>query len=145
MQAAAAMPGVQYAGFWRRLVATLIDNAVTSAAGGFLGFWLGLVAAATGVGDTAILVLAYTLGFILGLVYYVALWTWRGQTVGKMAMRVRIIKTDGTPITLGTAVLRYVGYIVSTIVLLIGFFMIAWDGKKQGLHDKIAGTYVVKV
>jgi uncharacterized RDD family membrane protein YckC len=45
----------------------------------------------------------------------------------------------------GSAAVRYVGYWVSSILLLIGYFMVIWDPKKQGLHDKMAGSYVVKV
>ncbi len=77
--------------------------------------------------------------------YYIGLWSWRGQTLGKMALGIRIVKTNGAAITLGTAVLRYIGYWVSAAALFMGFFMVAWDSKEQGLHDKIAHTYVVKV
>jgi len=60
-------------------------------------------------------------------------------------MGIKIIRTDSSPITLPYALLRYLGYIVSTITLLIGFIWIAFDERKQGLHDKIADTYVVKL
>ena len=69
----------------------------------------------------------------------------QGKTPGKMVMGVEIVKTDGSPIGFGRAILRYVGYIISSIILFIGFLMIAFDSKKQGLHDKIAGTCVIKI
>lgn len=131
MQATQAVAGVQYAGFWTRFAANLIDGVI--------------------VGIVSLIFILVTLGvgilvaWLLGLVYVIGMWAARGQTLGKMAMGVRIIKTDGTPVTFGTAVLRYIGYLVSELILGIGFLMIAWDARKQGLHDKIAGTYVVKV
>jgi uncharacterized RDD family membrane protein YckC len=82
---------------------------------------------------------------LITIAYYVVFWTWRGQTPGKMAAGVKVIRTDGSNITLGYALLRYLGYIVSGIMLGIGFLWIAFDPRKQGIHDKIADTYVVKV
>lgn len=122
---------MNYAGFWRRFVAWIIDGII-------LGAVSGMLIAIIGTQQTANL-----LGFI-GFIYAIGFWTWRGQTPGKMAMGVKIIKTDGSPIDIGRALLRYLGYLVSAIIICIGYLMIAWDSKKQGLHDKIAGTYVVK-
>ena len=125
---------LNYAGFWRRFVALIIDSII-------LGF----------VGGIFIVIVRWIypqagsiMGNIIGIVYTLAFWTFWGQTPGKMVMGVTIVKADGAPIGFGRAILRYVGYWVSTIILCIGYLMIAWDSKKQGLHDKIAGTYVVK-
>ena len=121
---------MNYGGFWRRFVAWIIDAVI-------LGALVGILAAIA-------LETASWLGSVIGIVYVIGFWTWRGQTLGKMAMGVKIVKTDGSPIGIGRAILRYIGYLVSTIIIFIGYLMIAWDSKKQGLHDKIAGTYVVK-
>lgn len=123
---------MNYAGFWRRLVAVIIDGVILGAITGVLMAIFGAQQAAS------------WLGSIIGIIYVIGFWTWRGQTPGKMVMGIKIIKTDGSPIGIGRAILRYVGYLVSTIIIYIGYLMIAWDSKKQGLHDKIAGTYVVK-
>ena len=123
---------MNYAGFWRRLVAVIIDGVILGAITGVLMAIFGAQQAAS------------WLGSIIGIIYIIGFWTWRGQTPGKMVMGIKIIKTDGSPIGIGRAILRYVGYLVSTIIICIGYLMIAWDSKKQGLHDKIAGTYVVK-
>ncbi len=82
---------------------------------------------------------------IIGVAYYIGFWTAAGQTPGKSIMKVEIVKANGTPIGIGRATLRFIGYFVSTITLCIGFLMIVWDSKKQGLHDKIAGTVVIRV
>jgi uncharacterized RDD family membrane protein YckC len=120
---------VKYGGFWRRFAAYVIDWIVLLVVSGILGAMAG---AGGGI-----------LGGIIGIVYVIGFWAWRGQTPGKMAMGVQIVMADGSPIGLGRAVLRYIGYIVSGIILGIGFLMIGWDRRKQGLHDKIAGTVVV--
>jgi len=122
----------EYAGFWRRFVAWIIDGILLGAVSGILMFIISAQQTAS------------WLGTVIGIVYIVGFWTWRGQTPGKMVMGVKIIKTDGSPIGIGRAILRYIGYLVSAIIIFIGYLMIAWDGRKQGLHDKIAGTYVVK-
>ena len=83
-------------------------------------------------------------GLILLVLYTVGFWTWRGQTLGKIALRVRVVGVDGRPIGVGRAIVRYIGYLVSALVFLGGYLMIGLTRRKQGLHDKIAGTYVVK-
>ncbi len=82
---------------------------------------------------------------LIGVAYFVAFWVWRGQTPGKMVAGIRVIRTDGSNITLGVAFLRCLGYIVSAAVIFIGFIWVAFDRHKQGFHDKIAETYVVKL
>ena len=61
-----------------------------------------------------------------------------------MAMGIKVISTDGSPVAWGKALLRYIGYIVSGIPLSLGFIWAAFDAKRQGRHDKIASTYVVR-
>jgi uncharacterized RDD family membrane protein YckC len=69
-----------------------------------------------------------------------------GQTPGKMALRIKVVCTDGSQLTYGRAAKREVlGKFVSSILLGIGYLMVAFDHRKQGLHDKIADTYVIKL
>ncbi|GAH83553.1 unnamed protein product, partial [marine sediment metagenome] len=109
----------EYVGFWRRLVAYIIDGIILGAIIGVLMAIFGAQQAASWLG-------------VIGFIYVIGFWTWRGQTPGKMAMGVKIIKTDGSPIGIGRASLRYLGYLVSAIIIFIGYLMIAWDSKKQG-------------
>ena len=60
-----------------------------------------------------------------------------------MAMGVSIVIADGSPIGFSTTILRYIGYFISSI-LFLGYLMIAFDSKIQGLHNIIAGTYVIE-
>jgi uncharacterized RDD family membrane protein YckC len=93
----------------------------------------------------AVLVLAVsTLGIYLlvSIVYNVFFWLSSGQTPGKRVLGVRVMRKDGTRLKLGNALRRQVGYWISAIFYL-GFIWILFDNKRQGFHDKIAGTVVV--
>ena len=91
-------------------------------------------------------VLGNLLGFLLGLGYAVYFWTSTGQTIGKKAMKLKVVKADGGAIlTPGEAVLRYIGTIISGIPLALGFLWVIWDSRHEAWHDKIAGTKVLKV
>lgn len=77
--------------------------------------------------------------------YYVALTSAFGATLGKMALGMRVTDADGNRPGFGAVVMReVVGKIVSALVILIGFFWILVDDRRQGWHDKIGGTFVVK-
>lgn len=75
--------------------------------------------------------------------YYVFFWSLAGQTPGKMLLGVRVVRVDGRPLTFRRSVLRFLGYIVSFLVLYLGFLWILVDNRRQGWHDKIADTCVV--
>lgn len=68
-----------------------------------------------------------------------------GQTPGKNLMKIRVVKKDGTPIRDADAIVRYVGYFINSLVMGIGWIWALFDSNRQGWHDKIASTYVVKV
>ena len=76
--------------------------------------------------------------------YTVTFWTWRGQTPAMIALGIKLIRTDGSAVTVRESVLRYFGTILSMLLAFLGYFMIVWDRRKQGLHDKIARTLVVR-
>ena len=83
---------------------------------------------------------------VASLGYILWFWANRGATPGKKMLGLRIVREDGEePLGWGTAFMRLVGYMVSGFILYIGFLMIAFNPEKQGLHDKIAKTRVLKV
>jgi uncharacterized RDD family membrane protein YckC len=79
-------------------------------------------------------------------VYFTYFWSaaGKGQTLGSRALNIRVVKTDGAYLDYGGAFLRFIGFIISCVVFFIGIIWAAFDAQKQGWHDKIAGTYVVK-
>jgi uncharacterized RDD family membrane protein YckC len=132
-------------GFGRRLVAYLIDGIILWAVG--LCLSVGGAALISGAGEDAAAggsLALQCLSVLIALAYFVIFWATSGQTPGKMALGIKVIETDGSPVTWGKAVLRYIGYIISAVVVFLGFIWIAFDSKRQGWHDKIANTYVVR-
>jgi uncharacterized RDD family membrane protein YckC len=158
-------PGMQapgpyrYAGFWIRFVALLIDGIILAIVGFIVTFPLTLLgmggAALIRPGDDpsaalaalpAIMATAGLSGLIrmvINLAYEVYFLTSRGATIGKMALGLKVIRTDGGPIPMGLAVGRFFAKILSGIILCIGFIMAGFDPQKRALHDRICGTYVI--
>jgi uncharacterized RDD family membrane protein YckC len=118
------------AGFWMRFGATLVDSFVL----GVVCIPLQLALDSTGEALSSVVVIAYCI-YCEG--------SERGQTLGKAAFGIRVRSTGGGPLGYGRAFLRYVGRILSTIPLLLGYFWMLWDPNKQTWHDKIANSVVV--
>jgi len=83
--------------------------------------------------------------FPLILVYMILMWTLKQTTVGGIVCQIRVVRTDGAPVTFADALVRALAGIFSLVVLGIGALWILRDPERQAWHDKIAGTYVVKV
>jgi len=148
----------EFASFWRRFAAFVIDlfavavicSIIILIFSPFQWFqWFGW--SNSDVFNEPILdALPYLVGgnvlsLLVNIAYFVGFWVWRGQTPGKMLLGIKLIKEDSSNITIGVALLRYLGYIVSIAVLFIGFIWVAFDSRKQGFHDKMAETYVVRI
>ena len=153
-----------YAGFWRRFGACFIDGIVVW----IIAFIILMVT----IGPTWLIMLSHlsqnhmtgnpqlgavpasfsfalfsgvSLSVLLPVLYFIIMWGRRGATLGKMAMGIRIVRTDGSDISYGTAFLRYIGQqLVSPIFFCLGFLWMLWDDKSQTWHDKIASTCVVR-
>ena len=82
---------------------------------------------------------------LLLLIYLTIMWSWKQTTVGMIVFRLKVFRTDNSKFTLGVALVRALGLLLSIAPLGLGFFWIAWDEQKQGWHDKIAGTVVYKI
>ena len=127
-----------YAGFWIRVGAAVIVSIVVGAVnfGISKAFISGYSFMETNWTATGISV-------VTGIAYYVLMESSEKQgTLGKMALNLKVGKANGERISPANALGRYFGKYVSAIILGIGYMMVGWDDKKQGLHDKIANTYV---
>ena len=82
---------------------------------------------------------------LLALVYHIGFWTWKQTTIGGIICELRLVRTDGTPVRFADALIRALSGIFSLIVFGLGFLWILRDPERQAWHDRIAGTYVVKV
>jgi uncharacterized RDD family membrane protein YckC len=83
--------------------------------------------------------------FFLLLAYHVGFWAWRGTTVGGMICQLRITRTDGALLGFRDALVRGLSGILSLAALGLGGLWILRDPERQSWHDRVAGTYVVKV
>jgi len=137
---------LEFAGFWRRLAAFIIDLATGTIISMIFYPLLHFIRQADyGV---ALISTSFYSNTIIGLIimaYFAGFWARRGQTPGKMLMNIKVIRTSGNNLSLGYALLRCLGYVISISALGFGFLWIAYDGRKQGWHDKIADTYVIKL
>jgi uncharacterized RDD family membrane protein YckC len=136
---------MNYAGFWKRFAASLIDLIITMIGGAIIGFFFGITMVAGGTDDPDVLEsLGNILGFFLGWLYYSVMESSPTQgTLGKMALGIKVTDLSGDRVSFGKATGRYFGKIISVLILFIGFIMVAFTEKKQGLHDIMAGCLVV--
>ncbi len=140
---------LNYAGFWRRCLAFFIDYLLLSALLAPLlyliygpGYFLWLLES-QGIFDiygTADLLLAKILPFLLLVVF----WRRLGATPGKILLDCRLVDARTLEnLSFKSALIRAAGYIISALPVYLGFIWIAFDKRKQGLHDKLAGTLVL--
>ena len=88
---------------------------------------------------------SHNLELVVLAIYGALMWKLRGSTVGGLVFHLQVIRVDGRPIDWETAIVRALSCFLSMVVAGLGFFWIAFDSGKQGWHDKIAGTAVVRV
>ena len=140
-----------YGGFWRRVGAYLIDvillAIVGSILGGILGFGTAVTMAPGAMPDDVLLSQVMSannlLSIALGIAYFAGMESSSFQaTLGKKALGMVVTDLAGNRISLLRGIGRYFAKILSAIILCIGFIMVAFTGKKQGLHDMLAGTLV---
>ena len=146
---------VDYAGFWLRLLALAIDGAILGTliwlfngvwSLAFGRGWMGTAvdAGVAGGGGAAYWAIGLLIPFLMITGYFIGFWRWRGRTPGKLALGITIVRFNGDALSWGGAIMRFLGYIISAGLVLIGFIWIAFDSRRQGLHDKLAETYVIR-
>ncbi len=131
-----------YGGFWKRLLAYIIDAIV------LFVFFLIINAIAFFAGLEGYLQGDFFIGNLFDIVvvwlYYALMESSTEQaTLGKIALGMVVVDEKGKRITFGRASGRYFGKIISTLALFMGFVIIGFTGKKQGLHDLFARTLVI--
>ncbi|MGO2499260.1 MAG: RDD family protein [Vibrio litoralis] len=148
----------EYVGFWSRVGASIIDNILYSIAlvlialpglesyqqsfttqtehysySSYSTSWAG-----TMLSDT-------WWSYIPLLIITILFWKFRGATPGKMLIKAQVVDAKtGQRLTTVQSIIRYLGYFVSTFLFMLGFIWVGFDSKKQGFHDKIAGTVVIR-
>lgn len=136
----------EYVGFWSRTIATVIDSIIV------LMVTAPMLLAVYGeeyfLGEEVRFVhgfLDFLISYVFPAIVIIIFWIYKSATPGKMVIRAKIVdaETGGKPST-GQLIGRYFAYYLSTIVFGLGFLWVVWDPKKQGWHDKLAGTVVIR-
>ena len=135
---------LEYVGFWPRVGAALIDSLLVVMLTAPLVTWIYgreywyTTQLLHGPAD-------FLITWVLPAIAVILFWMYRQATPGKMAIGARVVDAvTGQPPTTRQLVIRYLGYYVSTIPLLLGLIWVAFDPRKQGWHDKLAGTVVIR-
>ncbi len=113
------------ASFWERMGAAFLDLVLLGVISGFVG--------------------RAPFTFLLALAYFAGMWTWKGTTIGGIVLGLKVVRVDGQPVSFVVALVRGLAAAFSAMVLFLGFLWIAWDKDKQGWHDMIAGTVVLRL
>jgi uncharacterized RDD family membrane protein YckC len=141
-----------YAGLQLRVVAFILDVLVLISI--FMLFVAAILAlllidsSNSNPSDRAFLISAGILAlyvFAFVPLYHLLLWSWRGQTVGMMAVRIKLLSRTGGRVSLGRAALRLFVYPASVVPLLLGVAIALFDRENRTLHDQLAGTIVVEL
>jgi uncharacterized RDD family membrane protein YckC len=154
-------PSVFVVGFWKRAAAAAIDLAIVIPAALLitlivskiagvhlpprnmkvtdLDMWIDLVLAT----DPA-LVMGLVLMLAIGMTYLVVFHIVLGRTLGMRVLKVKVIDVYGDPPSPARCLARCAGYLAGVATLFLGFLWVGFDSEKRGLHDWIAGTYVIR-
>lgn len=147
-----------YAGFWKRFIAAIFDTVIVAVIGGIIAIFLGAVLG--GITGSVVGIFARegflpaffsTLFFFITIIYLLIRWLYFAimesssyqATFGKQLLEIKVTDMDGNRISFWRATLRHFAKILSAMIFYLGYLMIAFTDKKQGLHDIIAGCLVV--
>jgi len=138
-----------YGGFWIRFGARFIDGIILATAQSCLAWmFFGRFGAQFLPSVTRSMSIGHRLGFqflayAIAMVYEAAFLHYRGATLGKMALGLKVVRSNGDSLGWGVSSGRYLMHIVSGLILLIGYIMIAFDSEKRALHDRVCDTRVI--
>lgn len=118
-----------YAGFLQRLAAAFIDGLIFSGISSFMRFNHG----------SGVILYVLAVG-----AYHVWMYATYGATIGKMIMKLKVVREDGKKLTYNDAILRELASYLSGAVFMLGYLNVIWDPKKQAWHDRIAKTFVLQ-
>ena len=134
----------EYAGFWIRVGASAIDTVILLMF--ILPISMMIYGDAFWENESLLMGPAdFLVNWVSPAVVTIVFWLYKSATPGKMMLGLKVVHSDtGEPLSLGQAIGRYLGYIVAMIPLFIGFVWVGFDKKKQGWHDKLANSIVIK-
>lgn len=141
-----------YAGFWIRFVARVVDGFIL----GFVNILLSFAQATltggfnveptpqVGGADVAIMLVFWAISIAINLGYEVYFIGKHAATPGKMVFGLKVVMSDGGQVSFGRAAGRYFATVLSSLTLMIGYIIAAFDSEKRALHDHICDTRVIR-
>ena len=134
----------EYAGFWIRVGATFIDVFLLSII--LLPLTMMVYGDLTWKREGLILGSAdFLINYVLPFVATILFWLYKSATPGKMALNMKVVDVDtGEKLSVGQSIGRYFAYIPAMAILMIGIIWVVFDKRKQGWHDKLAKTVVIR-
>ena len=155
-----ATTSIRYGGFVSRLLAFLIDLVLISLITFLVSAGLGVIAGFFGLDTNGIsfvgvdpaqlppfqrLIATFSVLFstFFGLIYFLFFWVLVSFTPGMALLGLKIVRCDGRQLGLGRAIVRLIGYWISLIFIGLGFLWILIDNRRQGWHDKMAGSCII--
>jgi uncharacterized RDD family membrane protein YckC len=135
------------AGFWVRFAAFVIDMVILVGASWAIALVVDKATGGRGLFEFASPSNRVLFGLTgaFSILYFPWFWKHGGQTLGKRVLGIRIIRTDARRLNWNVSLIRFLGYVLCWGLLSIPFLLLGFDARKQGLHDKMAGTYVIVV
>jgi uncharacterized RDD family membrane protein YckC len=141
---------MRYAGFWRRAGAVFIDGIIIYVANLPIGFVFGIMTPMMQDGNGkpsgafwAAFGVMYICQLVIPAVYMILMHGKYGATLGKKALGIKVVMSDGSPISYGRATGRYFAYLLSGLILYVGYIMAGFDDEKRALHDHLCNTRVI--
>ncbi|HSE02124.1 MAG TPA: RDD family protein [Burkholderiales bacterium] len=130
---------LEYAGFWSRFAALIVDNAILTILG------IALLMAAASVGDEAAVMIANLALFLIALLYWPLMeCSERQATLGKQLLGIQVTDANGARLTFVRSLLRNLAKIISSLPFGLGFLLAAFTARRQALHDLITKCLVVR-
>lgn len=147
----AATPGaMEFAGIGARFGAKILDNIILYVVQTAINFAFVGSIGTMGPGTSqqaafTAMALMMAINLSIAFAYQIFFLHWKGQTPGKMALKIKVVTPEGGALSWGKSIGRPFAEILSSCLLLIGYLMAIWDPEKRALHDRLAGTRVIKV
>ncbi len=135
---------LEFAGFWVRVIASIIDTIMIM----IITLPLLYLVYGAAIWESGSMVNGFwdvIISYILPAVIVVLFWCYKSATPGKMILGLKVISLgDSEKLSVGQSVGRYIGYFPAMFIFMLGIIWVAFDKNKQGWHDKLANTAVVK-
>ena len=136
----------EYVGFWVRVAASLIDSVlVIAVTTPLVMYFYGHVTMDGSVESLTASSNNLFINLVLPAAAIIIFWLTKQATPGKMVFGAKVVDAQtGGPLSVGQSIGRYLGYYVAMLPFFLGFFWVGIDARKQGWHDKLAGTVVIR-